>query len=101
MHKYGLRDAFARTIAYDYAQTFSETPLLGADLGAPIEFEKTDAGLLAGVMTRADRGLFINFVFLADTLKDFDQKGLMGIYPSGVSETLEQAKTRPISRTRR
>src|ERR1700730_15953450 len=94
MHKIGLRDAFASTMAYEYSRMFSETLLLGTDLGAPIEFEKTDAGLLAGVMTPADRGLFINFVFLCDTLKAFEQKGLMGIYSTGDSvkfdETIER-----------
>jgi hypothetical protein len=90
MGELGLRDAFASTMAYEYAQMFSETMLLGTDLGAPIEFKRTDAGFLAGVMTRADRGLFINFVFLADTLENFDHEGLMGIYPTGASEKLDE-----------
>jgi hypothetical protein len=40
MHELGLRDAFASTMAYEYAQTCSETMLLGRELGAPIEFKK-------------------------------------------------------------
>jgi hypothetical protein len=90
MHEFDLRDTFASVLAFEYAQTFSETPLLGTDLGAPIEFKKSDAGLLAGVMTRADRGLFLNSVFLADTLEAFDQKGLIGIYSTANSVKLDE-----------
>jgi hypothetical protein len=76
-----LLDVFAATLAYQHARLFSETPLLGMESGAPIEFQKTEDGLLAGAMTTADRGLYINFVFFADTLEEFADKGLMGTYP--------------------
>jgi hypothetical protein len=83
MSALGLRDVFASTLAYEHAQLFSETPLLGLDSGAPVEFQKTDDGLLAGAMTAADRGLYINFVFFADTLERFEEGGMMGVYPPG------------------
>jgi hypothetical protein len=89
MSALGLRDTFARTIAYEYAQLFSETPLLGGSFGAPVEFRQTDDGLLAGAMTAADRGLFISFVFFADTLQGFERDGILGSYPVGDPSRLD------------
>ncbi len=59
MSRKGLTSVFAATLAYEHAQLFAETPLLGMALGAPIEFRQGDDGLLAGAMTTADRGLYI------------------------------------------
>jgi len=81
MEATGLRETFAKTLAFEYARLFSNTPLLGLDSGAPIEFRRTEAALLAGAMTRVDRGLYISFVFFADTLEGFDEDGLIGAYP--------------------
>jgi hypothetical protein len=89
MAELGLLDTFAQTLAYEYARLFAETPLLGGRSGAPVEFRKTDDALLAGAMTAADRGLYINFVFFADTLEAFDRRGMMGSYPVGESTKLD------------
>lgn len=76
-----LRDALAGTLAFELAGAISKIPLLGERTGAPMEFKKTDNGLLAGVMTAADRGIYVNFVFFADTLDDFEEDGLVGVFP--------------------
>jgi hypothetical protein len=82
MEAAGLRETFAKTLAFEYARLFSDTPLLGLDSGAPVEFRRTESGLLAGTMTRVDRGLYINFVFFVDTLGGFADEGLLGAYPN-------------------
>ena len=82
MEAAGLREVFAKTLAFEYATLFSNTPLLWLSSGAPVEFGRTEAGLLAGVMTRVDRGLYINFVFFVDTLGGFAEEGLLGAYPN-------------------
>jgi hypothetical protein len=78
-----LREAFAATLGIAYANLISDTPLLGLDSGAPAQFQKTGAGLLAGASTRVDHGLYINFVFFIDTLDRFESDGLIGVYPPG------------------
>ncbi len=83
-----LRDAFAGTLAFELATSVSKIPLLGERTGAPIEFKKTDNGLLAGIMTAADRGIYLNFVFFADTLDHFEDDGLVGVYPRDTPERL-------------
>jgi hypothetical protein len=85
-----LREAFAATLGLTYAKLISETPLLGLSSSAPAQFQKTDAGLLAGASTRVDRGLYINFVFFIDTLDGFEDNGLVGIYPAGDPRKLAQ-----------
>lgn len=90
MRRKGLTAVFAATLAYEHAQLLAETPLLGMASGAPIEFRQTDDGLLAGAMTTADRGLYISFVFFADTLEDFEREGMMGVYPPGDASKLDQ-----------
>jgi len=82
MDSLGLRDSFVHTVADEYAKLFSGTPLLGKHSGAPIEFRRTANGILAGAMTRADRGLYVNFVFFVDTLEEFETGGLIGTSPN-------------------
>jgi hypothetical protein len=86
----GLRDVFESTLAYELGTLIAKIPLLGSRTGAPMEFRRTDNGLLAGVMTPADRGLFVNFVFYADTLENFGEEGLVGIYPTVTRSGLEK-----------
>ena len=90
MEELGFRDVFASTLAYEMGTLIEKTPLLGNRSGAPMEFKKTDCGLLAGVMTSADRGIFINFVFFADTLDNFERGGLVGVFPTTTKQGLDQ-----------
>ena len=85
-----LRDLFASSLAYELGIAVNRIPLLGDRMGAPMEFKKTDNGLIAGVMFNADRGRFMNFVFVADTLEKFvANSGLVGTYPSQDAPGLE------------
>ena len=94
MEALGLARTFAATLAYEYAELLSNTPLLGQHAGADLEFRETDNGLLAGVSTRADEGFFVNLVFIADTLQGFGDGGLIGMLPKAnhkkVSEDIEK-----------
>jgi hypothetical protein len=91
MNSLGLLHVFAAALAHEHAQLFSETPLIGTETGAPIEFQKTKDGLLAGAMTAADRGLYISFVFFSDTLEGFERGGMMGTYPPGDPSKLDKS----------
>lgn len=78
-----LRDFFANYLAYELGIAVNHIPLLGDRMGAPMDFRKTDNGLIAAVMFNADRGRFMSFVFVADTLENFDVSGgLVGTYPT-------------------
>jgi hypothetical protein len=87
MDTLGSRNSFVRTLAGEYARLFSSTPLLGKHSGAPIEFRRTANGVLAGAMTPADRGLYVNFVFFVDTLEGFETDGLIGVSPNPTALT--------------
>ena len=78
----GMRDALAAGLANEYAGLFSAVPLLGGELGTPIAFHKASNSLFAEVMTEVDTGRYLQFIFFADTLKDFEQDGLVGFNPS-------------------
>ncbi|TPK57426.1 MULTISPECIES: zinc chelation protein SecC [unclassified Mesorhizobium] len=81
MELFELREAFAATLAHEFADAFAELPLLGGGSGAELEFRKTENGMLAGVTMRADAGRFINLIFFSDTLDEFAEGGLVGIFP--------------------
>ncbi|MFP1631950.1 hypothetical protein ACLB6G_09455 [Zhengella sp. ZM62] len=81
MESHDLRESFAATLAQEYARTFSSTPFLGGRTGAPVEFKRTDHGALAGVMHQPDAGLFVNVVLYSDTLQNFSEAGLVGLFP--------------------
>jgi hypothetical protein len=86
-----LRELFATTLAYDLAKKVSDTRLLGDRTGAPLDFKRTENALVGAVMTTADRGRFINVVFYADTIEDFEQDGgLVGLYPNKSREGLQK-----------
>lgn len=74
-----MRPAFLNSLASEYAETFSRTHLGGASRGAPIEFQATKNGLFAGVLTKAERGRFLNFIFFVDTLEGFERSGFSGL----------------------
>jgi hypothetical protein len=78
MEAWSLRETFVKTLAHEYATLFADTPLLGKDIGAPIQFQRAKNGVIASVMKPADRGLFINFVFFVDMLEEFEERGLVG-----------------------
>lgn len=82
MELFELRESFSAALADEFARAVSDLPLLGARSGADVEFRQTESGLIAGVMSRADQGRFINLVFFADTLENFDDGGLLGVFPS-------------------
>jgi hypothetical protein len=87
MDSLGLRSSFVHTLAQEYARLFSFTPLLGKHTGAPIKFRRTASGVLADAMTRADRGLYVNFAFFVDTLEGFETDGLIGLSPNPTALT--------------
>jgi hypothetical protein len=90
MESANLRDFFSGALAYELGIAVNRMPLLGSRMGAPMEFKKTDNGLIAGVMFNADRGRFMSFVFVADTLENFEANGgLIGVYPAQKSPSLE------------
>jgi len=84
----GLRETFARTLSFEYARLFSETPLCGEHGGALLKFHRTATGLLCGIMTNADVGLYVNFIFFCDTLEGFGEGGLLGVFPEKNADKL-------------
>jgi hypothetical protein len=77
----GLRETFLVALAREYTDLFSLTPLLGGRFGAPVEFKRTENGLLAGTGMKVDRGRYLNFVFFVDTLEEFERTGFLGSNP--------------------
>ena len=71
MENAGMREAFLRGLGREYAATFAQAPLLGGHIGVPIAFQRTRLGMYASVMTKVEEGRDLNFVFLLDTLDDF------------------------------
>lgn len=76
-----MREAFLAALAGEYGRLFSQTPMLGGKIGAPIEFRRTNNGLFAGTMITVDRGRYLNCVFFIDTLENFEETGLAGTNP--------------------
>lgn len=76
-----LRETFLAALAGEYGHLFSETPLLGGKTGAPIQFSRTNNGLFAGTIGKADQGRYLNFVLFIDTLEDFEKTGFAGTNP--------------------
>ena len=76
-----LRATFLAALGGEYGSLFFSTPLLGGKMGAPVEFRRTDKGLFAGTMIKADQGRYLNLVFFIDTLEDFEQMGFAGMNP--------------------
>jgi hypothetical protein len=80
----GMRETFVAALANEYANVFSRTPLLGGRIGAPIKFQRTKNGLLAGAITAVDLGRHLSFVLFVDTLEGFEEAGLAGPNPDPV-----------------
>ncbi|CAN5564890.1 hypothetical protein BH10PSE7_BH10PSE7_30450 [soil metagenome] len=85
-----LRDVFSCTLAYEMGAVLNRTPLLGALKGAPIQFQQTANGLLAGLLNTIDAGRFLSFVFFSDTLENFNNGGLIGAFPTTTRAGLEE-----------
>jgi len=86
----GQVKAFERALSTEYGQLFSEIRMLGKRLPAPIGFQRIDGGLIASMMTEADPGRFLHFVFFVDGLDNFSQDGLLGVNanPAALSAAL-------------
>ena len=67
----GMREALAAGLRREYQHLFAKTPLLGGNIGAPVEFQRTRNGRLAAVMAPADVGRYVNYVFFGETLAGF------------------------------
>lgn len=76
----GATRPFAAAIAAQYATLFGKTPVLGGSK-VPIEFRGTTGGLAAAAMTEIDRGLYLNYIFVADDLANFAEAGVLGSFP--------------------
>jgi hypothetical protein len=74
----GMTDTLASALAHEYSVVLGATPLLGGRIGAPIAFRRTKGALLAGVMTEVDTGRYLQLVFFADNLTNFEESGLVG-----------------------
>jgi hypothetical protein len=77
----GMRDALASGIGREYSALFAKTPLLGGSLGMPVRFERTRNGRASAIMTKIDVGRYLSFVFVLDTLDDFENTGIAGFQP--------------------
>lgn len=88
----GMLAALRRGIANEYAQHFAHTQLLGGRLGAPIAFEFTKHGAIAGVVSMVDEGRYLNLIFYTDHLSDFEETGVGGMNPDcdGIAEVVRK-----------
>lgn len=86
MERMGARENFARTLAEEYAECFSGTPLMGS--APPLRFLRTKNGLFAGAMKRVDEGRYVSLVFICDTLEGFSTHGLTGFFPMASNKEL-------------
>ena len=77
----GMRDALAAGLGREYASSIANIPLLGSRRGAPIEFQRTENGLIAGIGTTVDVGRHLNLVFFGETLNDIEKTGVAGLQP--------------------
>ncbi|MDQ7248586.1 hypothetical protein [Dongia sedimenti] len=84
----GMREAFIVGLSHEYARRFAKVPLFGGRIGAPIQFMRTPRCILAGVIMPVERGRFLSFVFVLDTLEAFEKRGLAGYNPT--SQELEE-----------
>ena len=82
----GLRQVFLRALAQEYTKLFANTPLLGSHFGAPIKFMRTANGMFGGAFTSVERGRYLSFVFVLDTLEDFGTAGLVGQNPDPMAK---------------
>lgn len=75
-----MRENFVRSLAQEYAKTFSSTPILGWKMGAQFLFQKTPGGLIAEISTEVDTGHHLHIVIKMDELSGFENEGLSGFY---------------------
>lgn len=82
-----MRDQFVMALAAEFAETLSNTPLMGLNTDAPIEFHRMGKSLFANVSIKADEGRQLHLLFLMDTLEDFENGGLVGRNPDETKDT--------------
>jgi hypothetical protein len=73
---------FSAALADEYSKLFSRTHLLGADRYLPVELRRAPGGFVSGGMIEMDHGLYLNFIFVGDTLKGFGEEGALGRFPA-------------------
>ena len=88
----GMRGAFVHGIAKEFSALFRESNLLGGPSGAPVNFQPTEGGVIAGVTFKVDEGRYVNLAFALDTLEDFAVTGFARPHQphSGMAESVEK-----------
>jgi hypothetical protein len=76
--RFSLFGKCSKGIAHEYTELFAKIPLVGGNMGAPIEFQRTMNGRVAGVATSVDVGRYLNITCFGDTLRDFEGTGFAG-----------------------
>lgn len=74
----GLAEKFLLALAHEYEVYFKENPPLGFGMGATIQFEPTDNGLMASYAKELDAGRYLHLIFVIDTLEGFDESAFAG-----------------------
>jgi hypothetical protein len=74
---------FESALAVDYARLIHETPLLGGEFRAPVDWGRFDGVRIASFGWKADEGRYIAFILFTDSFKDADAEGLIGRNPEG------------------
>lgn len=95
----GNRHILLRLLGRGYSRLFERTPMLGRS-GEAIPFSHAHWGSICGVSTQVDEGRYLNLVFILDTLDDFAEDGLMGMFAgspvledkiAGIVESMQDA----------
>ena len=74
------RERLLRTLAREYSEILSDTPLLGDGQSGPVMLTRMDAGVLASALWEVDTGRYLTLVFFMDTLDGFEDDGFAGTY---------------------
>jgi hypothetical protein len=77
----GMLTALQNGVAKEYAAHFSNTPVLGGRIGAPIKFEFTKFGGISAIVSQVDEGRYLNQIFITDQLRDLEETGVGGMNP--------------------
>jgi len=92
----GKRSLLEDALASEYGRVFSSLPLFGGRAGSPISFTKVGGIRIAGLLQNVDEGRWINWVFFADDLEGYDERGLVGMnaHPGRLQRALGSASLR-------
>lgn len=83
------KEVFLAALGQSYLDLFEATPLLGGPNGENFHFHRTPTSALAGGTTVIDRGRYLTFIFVLDTLEDVEVSGLAGRNPDTRQITAE------------